>query len=101
MAAESWATLAMVAALGLEKLATRCDLYPAGVKTLHCEASRCFQFDVERSSGTPTPAKELSAAHPLPSLPTTSNELVELARRLSVTLPEETQSHPPSVEKIG
>ena len=100
MSAEGIATLAAVAALLIEKIMTRCDLYPAGVKTLHCQASKCFQFDVERSSGTPTPAKELSGAHQQPTLPTTSNELVEIARRLSVSIPEE-PALPPSVQKMG
>ena len=90
----------MVAALGIEKLANRCDLYPVGVKTLHCQASKCFQFDVERSSGTPTPAKELSGAQPPLNLPTTSNELADLARRMSVSIPEEPDL-PPSVQKMG
>ena len=104
MSVESWATLAMVAALGAEKLVNRCNLYPAtGMKSFHCQASKCFQFDVERSNTpTQTPVKELSGAHPPPNLPTISNELAEFARRLSISLPtEETQSHPPSVEKMG
>ena len=105
MSAESWATLAMVAALGLERLAKNCNLYPVGVKTLHCQASDCFKFDVERSSGAcspvTTPAKELSGVHPPPALPIASNELVEIARRLSITLPEtQALQVPPSVEKV-
>ena len=101
MSAESWATLAMVAALGIEKLANRCDLYPAGVKTLHCQASKCFQFDVERSSGTPTMTtpQPSGAQQPL-NLPTTSNELADLARRMSASIPEETQAIP-LVQKMG
>ena len=104
MSAESWATLAMVAAIGLEKFATRCNLYPVGVKTLDCEASKCFSFHVVRSSGgtpTMTTPQPSGSMQPPPTLPTTSTELAEFvdqARRLSSP---EAPALPPSVQKMG
>ena len=104
MSAESWATLAMVAAIGLEKFATRCNLYPVGVKTLDCEASKCFSFHVVRSSGgTPTmTTPQPSGSMQPPGLPTTTIELsdfvTQTARRLSSPEAPDLQ---PSVQKMG
>ena len=103
----SWATIAMVGALGLEKLANRCNWYPPqGVKAVDC-ASKCFTFHVERSSGPTTPATVQSGAHSPPMLSTTpSNELRDFvaatARRLSTTapIPEELMSTP-TVQRTG
>ena len=68
--ATQWATLAMVAGIALDKMATKCDLYPAGVKSLHCSASQCLQFDVERATPTPTPilASRVQTQAPSPQL---------------------------------
>ena len=105
----SWATLAAVALLVVEKIMTRCDLYPAGVKTLHCQASRCMSFDVERSSGptTPqitTPSPTLSQVQTHPTLPTITNVesvAVTLAEQVATRLTEEAkQMLPPSVQKL-
>ena len=100
-----WATLAMVAALGLEKLANRCNWYPPqGVKAVDCAASECLKFHVERSSGPTTPTTTLSAAHPPLTLSATpSNELAEFvaaARRLSTAapIPEEMMA---TIQKMG
>ena len=67
--ATQWATLAMVAGIALDKMATKCDLYPAGVKSLHCSASQCLQFDVERATPPPTPlASAVQTQAPFPQL---------------------------------
>ena len=100
----SLATLAVVAMLAVERVVTKCNLYPVGVKTLDCEASKCFSFHIVRSSGgtpTMTTPQPSGSMQPL-SLPTTSTELAELAaqtaRRLSSP---EGQDLPPLVQKMG
>ena len=100
----SLATLAVVAMLAVERVVTKCNLYPVGVKTLDCEASKCFSFHVVRSSGgTPTmTTPQPSGAQQPPGLPTTATELAEIvaqtARRLSSP---EGQDLPPLVQKMG
>ena len=89
--ATSWATLAVVAALAADKMLTKCNMYPKGVKSLHCGISKCFEFDVARtsSSGPSTPIVGLSGVQ-LPSLPLQAptpmeiGEFLETARRLSL-----------------
>ena len=110
----SWASLALLIAIAAEKIMTRCDLYSAGVKSLHCQASKCLSFDVERSTAPPTPqaittpvttlTPTLSQAPTLPTLPTIASVesvAVNFAEQVATRLTEEAKTMlPPSVQKL-
>ena len=102
--ASAWATLAIVAALGFEKILLRMNLYdPAGVKSLHCGCSKCMEFDVQRQTNSaastpkaptqPPPSIESFSRLPSPSPTPTIDELV---RRLELARPAEVLTVPHS-----
>ena len=104
-----WATLAIVAALAVEKLLLRCNVYD-NVKTLHCQASECCQFDVRRNTpasspkaltppGALTPAQQSGSQspqlRPIPA-PNSLADLIALSQKLSSAEP----AAPPTVQRM-
>ena len=91
-----WASLVLLAGLAIEKLMARCNMYDQ-VKTMHCAASRCCEFDMRRNTppcspaSTFTPSLQMSGAATPPHQPQPGPNslqdlmgLAEAVRKLSV-----------------